>query len=230
MSTSMCSILPARVLYIGANPVYRNLLKNLSADFQCTEAESAETESISDPNVQALVIEDVSSIWRVRLANDKAAILLLAQLESHQQTIEGLIAGADDFVVAPCSRGELEARIEAVILKKRITSTATLEAGPLVMNIHNRAVVRKGVTLELTETEFALLELFMRNQNKVISRDMISETLSRPEWTNFSNAIEVHINRLRKKVHVDFEPQLIFTIRGQGYMLRTQLSNRRTEE
>lgn len=170
-----------------------------------------------------LALEDESALGVLRCireAKENVNILILTPLEFRQERLAGLEAGADDFVIKPFALDELKARIEAALVRSKIRPKSILEVGPLQMDLTSRKVVRNGRIVPLTPTEFRILEILVRNQGKAVTRRMLCEFLWQPEWEGVTNVIEVHINRLRTKLSGRVEPQMIFTVRGSGYVLR----------
>ncbi len=156
----------------------------------------------------------------LREADDVANIIVLTPLEFRQERLSALISGADDFIIKPFSMAEVRARVDAAWVKTRSRPKSVLEVGPLQMDLASRKVQRGDRLLQLTPTEFRVLEILMRNQGKVVTRRMLCEHLWDPKWEGVTNVIEVHINRLRTKINNGTEPQMIFTVRGSGYSMR----------
>ncbi len=147
-------------------------------------------------------------------------VLFLSARGEVGDRIEGLNLGADDYLVKPFAFAELTARIRA-IARRRLGEPADgrLEVADLVLDVSRHAVERGGHAIDLTPKEFALLEYLMRNAGHVLSRTMITEKVWGYGFDTYSNLIDVHINHLRKKVDRDFEPKLIHTVKGVGYVL-----------
>ncbi len=170
-----------------------------------------------------LALEDESGLGVLRCireAKEDVNILILTPLEFRQERLAGLEAGADDFIIKPFALDELRARIEAALVRSKTRPKSILEIGPLQMDLTSRKVVRNGRLIPLTPTEFRILEILVRNHGKAVTRRMLCEFLWQPEWEGVTNVIEVHINRLRTKLSGRVEPQMIFTVRGSGYVLR----------
>lgn len=156
----------------------------------------------------------------LREADDNANIIVLTPLEFRQERLTALTHGADDFVIKPFSMAEIRARVDAAWVKSRTLHATMLDVGPLSMNLASRKVLRGEREIQLTPTEFRVLEILMRNQGKVVTRRMLCEHLWDPDWEGVTNVIEVHINRLRSKINNGTDSQMIFTVRGSGYTLR----------
>ncbi len=171
-----------------------------------------------------LALEDGSGLHVlrcVREANVNANILVLTPLEFREERLAGLESGADDFMIKPFTMDELRARVEAATIRSKARPKSVLEAGSVFMDLTSRKVLRNGRLIPLTPTEFRILEILIRNQGKSVTRRMLCEFLWQPEWEGVTNVIEVHINRLRTKLsNGGVEPQMIFTVRGSGYVLR----------
>jgi two-component system OmpR family response regulator len=147
------------------------------------------------------------------------AIFLTARTTVGER-IEGLDAGADDYLVKPFSFAELLARMR-VVLRRGVDATPTvLRVGDLSLDPASRAVERAGRPIELSAKQFALLLYLMRHAGQVVSRTMIQEHVWNYDFDGLTNVVDVHINRLRNKVDRGFEKALIHTLRGVGYVLR----------
>ena len=157
---------------------------------------------------------------KLRAARIETPILFLTAQAEVSHRIEGLNLGADDYLPKPFAFAELLARIEAVV-RRHVgdTTSAELTVSNLVLDSERRAVFRNGVRIELTHKEFQLLEYLMQNAGAVISRAMITEKIWGYGFESYSNAIDVHVNHLRRKVDRDYEPKLVHTVKGAGYIL-----------
>jgi two-component system, OmpR family, response regulator len=156
----------------------------------------------------------------LRETDDSANIIVLTPLEYRQERLSALASGADDFIIKPFSMAEVRARVDAAWVKTRSRPKSVLDVGPIHMDLSSRKVQRGDRLLQLTPTEFRVLEILMRNHGKVVTRRMLCEHLWDPKWEGVTNVIEVHINRLRTKINNGTEPQMIYTVRGSGYTLR----------
>jgi len=153
---------------------------------------------------------------------NETPVLMLTALGSVENRVEGLEAGADDYLVKPFDFAELVARLLAITRRSRRVTTTAYEVGPLRMDLTSRVVTRDGKTIELTPTEFGMLELLMRDAGQVVTRKMICEHLWDAHWEGVTNVVEVHITRLRGKIDRDFEFPLLHTVRGRGYMVEVR--------
>ncbi len=147
-------------------------------------------------------------------------VLMLTALGSLENRVEGLEAGADDYLVKPFDLAELLARLSAITRRSRKNSSTLIEAGPLKMDLTARTVMRDGKLIELTPTEFNMLELLVREAGQVVTRKMICKHLWDEHWEGVTNVVEVHITRLRSKIDRDFTFALLQTVRGRGYMIQ----------
>jgi two-component system OmpR family response regulator/two-component system copper resistance phosphate regulon response regulator CusR len=160
---------------------------------------------------------------RMRDEGIRTPVVLLTALGAVEERVAGLRAGADDYVVKPFSFAELEARLEAVCRRVVDRPPAVMNAGELTLDLTTRRAHRNGEEVDLTPTEFSLLELLMRHAGQVVTRRMLCEHLWEADWEGTTNVIEVHINRLRKKLErtgTADEAGLIQTVRGRGYVFR----------
>lgn len=155
----------------------------------------------------------------LRAAGDRTPVVVLTALGSIEERVQGLRVGADDYVVKPFAFAELMARIEAVC-RRTPRPSPVARIGDLTLDLTNRTVTRGGNEVELTPTEFSLLEFLMRHAGHVVTRKMLCTHLWESDWEGTTNVIEVHINRLRNKIGRGFEDTLIETVRGRGYVLR----------
>lgn len=156
---------------------------------------------------------------KMRARNNSTPVLILTALDEIESRVEGLDAGADDYLVKPFALEEICARLRALIRRSNARSTPTINYKTLVMDPSAHSVVLDGETLVLSRREFALLRKLLENVGKVISREQMAQTLY--GWSNNidSNALEVHIHHLRKKLAGRIP---IRTIRGVGYILEKE--------
>ena len=147
---------------------------------------------------------------------------MLTALDQIQNKVAGLKAGADDYLVKPFHFSELLARIEALLRRQQVTAKAdhTLVFEDLRLDTWSNIVERDGVQISLTAKEYTLLELFMRNPNKILSREYIGEQVWKIDFDTGTNFIDVYVNYLRKKIEKGFKGKLIHTVIGMGYILR----------
>src|SRR6516162_9655374 len=160
---------------------------------------------------------------KMRYEGIRTPVVVLTALGSLDDRVTGLKRGADDYLVKPFEMPELLARIEAVCRRAGTKPSAGLEAGDLVLDLPTRRVTSGGVDIELTPTEFSILEMLMRHAGQVVTRKMLCESLWESDWEGTTNVIEVHINRLRTKLQRGTKEPLIHTVRGRGYALRASI-------
>jgi DNA-binding response OmpR family regulator len=151
----------------------------------------------------------------------KTPILILTAQDSTEMKVRGLDSGADDYLTKPFAFAEMLARIRALLRRTQSEDTTKLQIGDLVLNLINRRVSRAGNEVQLTNKEFSLLEYFMRHPDEILSRETLSEKVWEETFDTLTNVIDVYINYLRNKVDRQFEPKLIHTVRGIGYMFKT---------
>ncbi|MBX6315103.1 MAG: response regulator transcription factor [Isosphaeraceae bacterium] len=149
------------------------------------------------------------------------AIFLTARVAVGER-VEGLDAGADDYLVKPFSFAELLARIRVVLRRSQEAPPPVLQVADLRLDPAARIVERAGQRIDLSAKQFALLEYLMRHAGQVVSRTMILEHVWDFEFEGMTNVVDVHINRLRNKVDRGFDRPLIHTLRGVGYVLREE--------
>jgi two-component system OmpR family response regulator len=160
-------------------------------------------------------------LQELRSSGIQTPVIALTALGSVEERVNGLNAGADDYVVKPFALVELMARVEAVCRRTVTRPPAVMQAGSLTLDLATRRVTRENNEIELTPTEFSLLELLMRYAGQVVTRRMLCEHLWETDWEGATNVIEVHINRLRGKLDKGFDESVIQTVRGRGYALRS---------
>ena len=147
-------------------------------------------------------------------------ILMLTALSGTKDKINGLDAGADDYLTKPFEFDELAARIRALLRRHSASPAAKLNFGDIEMDLVQRKVSRDGKNIPLTTKEFALLEFFLRNPNRVLTRATIGEHVWDVRFDTQSNVIDVYVNMLRKKIDQPFDRKVLQTIVGAGYVLR----------
>jgi DNA-binding response OmpR family regulator len=168
-------------------------------------------------------INGIEVCRRLRQANQNAAILMLTALGTTENIVVGLDSGADDYMVKPFSLVELNARIRT--LARRNTNLVqppnVIQIADLIINGDEKSVKRGDKTIELTATEYRLLEFLDKNKNHMLSRIEILEHVWNIDFNMGTNVVDVYINYLRKKVDKDFDNKLIHTVIGMGYILKT---------
>jgi two-component system, OmpR family, response regulator MprA len=156
---------------------------------------------------------------RLRSADD-VPILMLTARDALEARVEGLDAGADDYLVKPFERQELLARLRALLRRRPPRGSASVVVGDLALNPDTHEVSRAGREIDLTQREFELLEYLMRNERIVVPRQRLLEEVWGYDPFATTNTIEVFVSNLRRKLEAGGEPRLLHTIRGAGYVLR----------
>jgi two-component system response regulator MprA len=164
-------------------------------------------------------VDGIEVCKRLRASGARVPVLMLTARDAIADRVSGLEAGADDYLVKPFALDELIARVRALL--RRAGQTPRDEPLEIAdVHLHAGQATRNGRDLDLTRTEYGLLELFLLNPRQVMTRDMIFERVWGYEFQPGSNAIEVYISYLRRKLEAGGEPRLIHTVRGMGYVLR----------
>ena len=184
-----------------------------------------ETESQPDAIVLDVLMPGVDGLEvarTIRRSGSRVPILMLTARTQVEDRVEGLDAGADDYVTKPFALEELLARLRALLRRTAEGSGEALRFADLELDPGTREVRRGGESIELTRTEFSLLELFMLNPRRVLSRSLIHERVWGYDFGPASNSLGVYVGYLRCKLEAAGEPRLIHTVRGVGYVLRSQ--------
>ena len=187
--------------------------------------EGEDGEYLAKTNDYDLIILDIMLPGRdgwnvcksIRKEKITTPILMLTALDSVEDKIRGLDEGADDYLTKPFHIGELLARVRSLVRRQSEQKTSVLEAGDLIIDTTTRIVTRAGKEIPLSAKEFAMLEYFVMNKNKVLTRQMISEHVWDINFDPQSNVIDSFIRFLRQKIDKDFDKPLIQTLRGVGY-------------
>jgi len=156
----------------------------------------------------------------LRLKKVNTPILMLTAKDTVEDRVNGLDAGADDYLVKPFAFNELLARVRALLRRTGSSKSPKLQVGNLVMDILTREVWRGQRSIELTSKEYTILEYFMRHPNVVITRTMLEEHAWDYEFDSMSNIIDVYIRRIRRKIDERGQGSLIQTIRRAGYRMK----------
>jgi two-component system, OmpR family, response regulator MprA len=157
---------------------------------------------------------------RIRRGGNRVPVLMLTARDAIENRVAGLDAGADDYVTKPFALEELVARVRALLRRTSVGADELLRFADLELDPGTREVRRGGDPIELTRTEFALLELFMTNPRQVLTRSIIFERVWGYDFGFASNSLDVYIGYLRRKTEAGGKPRLIQTVRGVGYALR----------
>lgn len=162
----------------------------------------------------------IDVLKQLRQRGVRTPILVLTAMGAVDDRVRGLESGADDYLVKPFAFPELLARLNVITRRSLQVNLPTLSVGSLTLDLVGRRAIREGQEIDLTPTEFRLLEFFIRNAGQVVTRRMLCEHLWEADWEGVTNVIEVHINRLRSKIDRGFDTPLLHTVRGRGYVIR----------
>jgi len=165
-------------------------------------------------------MDGLEVLSRLRDKKVGTPILLLTAKDEVEDKVEGLNKGADDYLTKPFAFSELLARIRSLLRRGQPETQTELKVGDLILNIVSHKVNRSGEEIELTGKEYSLLEYFMRNEGKVLTRTMIAEHVWDYNFDTFTNVIDVYVNHLRKKIDKKYPAKLLHTLRGVGYVMR----------
>ena len=220
-----------RILVVDDEPAVRDALRRaLSLEGYRVElavdgAEALKQLALSSPDAIVLDIlmpnvDGLEVCRRLRRTGDRTPVLMLTAREAIPDRVAGLDAGADDYLVKPFALEELLARLRALLRRTGVDDGETLRFADLVLDPAKYQVRRGEREIELTRTEFQLLELFLRNPRQVLTRSIIFERVWGYDFGPTSNSLEVYVGYLRRKTEAGGEPRLIHTVRGVGYALR----------
>ncbi|MGA2711602.1 MAG: response regulator transcription factor [Bryobacteraceae bacterium] len=160
----------------------------------------------------------------LRLQGPRIPVLLLTAKDAVEDRVKGLDAGADDYLVKPFAFPELLARIRALLRRGKAEPATALKIQDLQMDLASRTVRRGAQTIDLTAREFELLEYLLRHQGQVVSREMLARDVWKETMrhTPLDNVIDVHMARLRRKIDERFPAKLVHTVRGVGFVLKSE--------
>jgi two-component system copper resistance phosphate regulon response regulator CusR len=170
-----------------------------------------------------IMLPDING-WEIvkllRSAGKGMPILLLSALGTVEHRVKGLELGADDYLIKPFAFAELLARVRTLLRRGSVVmAESQFQVANLLLDVVTRRVTRSGVKITLTSKEFTLLEYFIRHSGEVLPRSLIASQVWDMNFDSDTNAIDVAVKRLRAKIDNDFEPKLIHTVRGVGYVL-----------
>jgi heavy metal response regulator len=166
-------------------------------------------------------MDGLEVLTRLRDKKVSTPILLLTAKDAVEDKVTGLNKGADDYLTKPFAFSELLARLRSLLRRGQAETQTDLKVGDLILDMVSHKVSRDGEEIELTGKEYSLLEYFMRNEGKVLTRTMIAEHVWDYNFDTFTNVIDVYVNHLRKKIDKKYPAKLLHTLRGVGYVMRT---------
>lgn len=218
-----------RILVVEDNPKISRMLERGLAEqgFSIVVAENGydgEDKAISDSfdviilDVMLPDVDGVSVCRNIRRAGVTAPIMMLTALGETSDKVTGLNAGADDYLAKPFEYEELVARLNALFRRTDSAESTVLSHEDVAIDLARRTAVRQGQELKLSNKEFMLLQHFIRNPGRVLSRTSIADKVWSLELSKDSNVIDVCVSTLRRKIDKNFEPKLIHTIVGAGYL------------
>jgi two-component system response regulator MprA len=222
----------ARVLVVDDEPAVRRALERAlkldNYDVELAENGQQALDSLAAAPADAVVldvmmpgVDGLEVARRMRKAGDRTPILMLTARDAIDDRVTGLDVGADDYLVKPFALRELQARLRALLRRSgEGTDGEALRFGDLVLDPVAHEVQRGDRRIELTRTEFLLLELFLRHPRQVLTRSQIFEHVWGYDFGPTSNALGVYMGYLRRKTEAASEPRLLHTVRGVGYILR----------
>ena len=167
-------------------------------------------------------IDGFSILKKLRARKINTPVLILTAKDTIKDKVSGLDLGADDYITKPFSFEELIARVRAMLRRKSGEKEAVLFIGDLTLDLITREVSRGNHLIELTSKEFAILEYFLRNKGKVLTKSQIANHVWNYEFEYKSNIVEVYVRYLRKKLEDNFENKLIHTVSGVGYVIKVK--------
>lgn len=167
-------------------------------------------------------VDGLAVLKRMRQRNDSTPVILLTAKDSIEDRVQGLDAGANDYLVKPFAFEELLARIRVLLRRPAETPKTCYRIADLELHLDTMRVTRGGKEVKLSGKEFALLRYMVQNEGIVLSRDRLEEHLWNFDYAGGSNVIDVYIRYLRKKIDEGREPKLIHTVRGAGYVLKVE--------
>jgi two-component system, OmpR family, copper resistance phosphate regulon response regulator CusR len=162
-----------------------------------------------------------SVLQAIRDAGRSMPVLFLTARDHVDDRVKGLELGADDYLVKPFAFSELLARVRTLLRRGKVKEAEVLRVADMELDLYRRRVTRAGKRIDLTAKEFALLELLLRRRDEVLPRSLIASQVWDMNFDSDTNVIEVAVRRLRAKIDDDFEPKLIHTVRGMGYILES---------
>jgi len=221
-----------RILLVEDDPkisafIAQGLKQNGFAVDQCADGADGLHMALSETYSAAVIdlmlpgMDGLKLIEEMRKSRVNTPVIILSAKRSVDDRVKGLQSGGDDYLAKPFSFAELLARLQALIRRSTSSAETTqLVVGNLSMNLLTREVMRDGAVLTLQPREFSLLEFFLRNPGKVLSKTMIMEHVWNYTFDPQTNVVDVLVCRLRNKIDRDFQPKMLSTLRGVGYVLK----------
>ncbi len=189
---------------------------------------AAALEAVQQENPDAVLldvmmpfVDGIGVCRKLRERGDRRPVLMLTARHDVSDRVAGLDAGADDYVTKPFELDELMARVRALLRRVDHESGDVLTAGPFTLDVPRHRVTGPNGDLDLTRTEFSILELLMRNDGLVLERSTIYDRVWGYDFGDSSRSLDVHVGYLRRKMEADGTPRMIATVRGVGFVLRT---------
>ena len=222
-----------RILVVDDDPAVRNSLRRAlelegyTVEIARDGAEAIECVGGVEPDAVVLdvlmpYVDGLEVCRRLRHGGSRLPVLMLTARDEVADRVAGLDAGADDYVVKPFALEELLARLRALLRRTVSAGSGPLRFSDIELDPSTREVRRGGASIDLTRTEFALLELFLLNPRQVLTRAIIFDRVWGYDFGAGSNSLDVYIGYLRRKMEAHGRPRLIQTVRGVGYALREQ--------
>ena len=168
-------------------------------------------------------LDGISLLKKLRRQKESPPVLLLTAKDSIENRVEGLDAGADDYLIKPFAFEELLARLRVLVRRQTSIQCDTITIADLIVNFSTREVTRGGKQILLSGREFAILEYLLHNKGIILSRDKIEQHIWSYDFEGASNVVNVYIRYLRQKIDDGFEQKLIHTVRGSGYVLQENI-------
>lgn len=168
-------------------------------------------------------LDGISLLKKLRRQKESPPVLLLTAKDSIENRVEGLDAGADDYLIKPFAFEELLARLRVLVRRQTAIQCDTISVADLIVNFSTRKVIKGGKQIILSGREFAILEYMLHNKGIILSRDKIEQHIWSYDFEGASNVVNVYIRYLRQKIDDGFEQKLIHTVRGSGYILQENL-------
>jgi two-component system response regulator MprA len=220
-----------RILVVDDEPAVRDALERAlrleGYEVEVAEDGAAALERIAGRAPDAVVLDvlmprldGLETCRRLRARGDSTPVLMLTARDDVPDRVAGLDAGADDYLVKPFALEELLARLRALLRRTAVDESGVLRFADLTLDPLRYEVRRGDREIELTRTEFSLLELFLRNPEQVLTRSIIFDRIWGYDFGPASNSLEVYVGYLRRKTEAGGEPRVLQTVRGVGYVLR----------